>query len=111
MIKVSVIVHTYNHEKFIRQTLDSIVNQEVNFQFEVIVGDDASTDATPQIIQEYYHKFPEIIKPMLHPKNLGGYGKNNTLETLKVSKANILLQWTVMIIGLIFINYKSKLTF
>jgi glycosyltransferase involved in cell wall biosynthesis len=86
MIKVSVIVHTYNHEKFIRQTLDSILSQEVNFKYEVIVGDDASPDSTPQIIQEYQAKFPEIIKPLLHPKNLGGYGKNNTLATLAVSQ-------------------------
>jgi glycosyltransferase involved in cell wall biosynthesis len=86
MVKVSVIVHTYNHEKFIRQTLDSILCQEVNFQYEVIVGDDASPDSTPQIIQEYQSRFPEIIKPMLHPKNLGGYGKNNTLATLAVCK-------------------------
>jgi glycosyltransferase involved in cell wall biosynthesis len=84
MIKVSVIVHTYNHEKFIRQTLDSILNQQVNFEYEVIVGDDASPDSTPKIIQEYQQKFPNIIKPMLHPKNLGGFGKNNTLATLSV---------------------------
>jgi glycosyltransferase involved in cell wall biosynthesis len=84
MVKVSVIVHTYNHENFIRQTLDSILNQQVNFEYEVIVGDDASPDSTPKIIQEYQQKFPNIIKPMLHPKNLGGYGKNNTLATLEV---------------------------
>ena len=86
MVKVSVIVHTYNHENFIRQTLDSILNQQVNFEFEVIVGDDASPDSTPKIIEEYYQKFPTIIKPLLHPKNLGGYGKGNTLATLAVCK-------------------------
>ncbi|PWK26575.1 glycosyltransferase involved in cell wall biosynthesis [Arcicella aurantiaca] len=86
MIKVSVIVHTYNHENYIRQTLDSILNQQVNFEYEVIVGDDASPDSTPQIIKEYQQKFPQIIKPMLHPKNLGGFGKNNTLATLSVCK-------------------------
>ena len=84
MIKVSVIVHTYNHEKYIRQTLDSILNQQVNFDYEVVVGDDASLDLTPQIIQDYQSRFPKIIKPLLHPKNLGGYGKNNTLATLAV---------------------------
>ena len=84
MVKVSVIVHTYNHENYIRQTLDSILNQQVNFEFEVIVGDDASSDSTPNIIQEYQQKFPNIIKPLLHPKNLGGYGKGNTLSTLAV---------------------------
>lgn len=84
MVKVSIIVHTYNHENFIRQTLDSILTQQVNFDFEVIVGDDASPDSTPKIIQEYHQKFPNIIKPLLHPKNLGGYGKGNTLATLAV---------------------------
>ena len=84
MIKVSVIVHTYNHENYIRQTLDSILNQQVNFDYEVIIGDDASPDSTPQIIQEYQQKFPKIIKAMLHPINLGGYGKANTLATLSV---------------------------
>lgn len=86
MIKVSVIVHTYNHENFIRQTLDSILNQQVNFEYEVIIGDDASPDATPQIIQEYQSKYPDLIKPLLHAKNLGGYGKNNTLATLAICK-------------------------
>jgi glycosyltransferase involved in cell wall biosynthesis len=84
MVKVSVIVHTYNHENFIRQTLDSILNQQVNFEFEIIIGDDASPDSTPKIIQEYYQKFPTVIKPLLHPKNLGGYGKGNTLATLAI---------------------------
>jgi glycosyltransferase involved in cell wall biosynthesis len=86
MIKVSVIVHTYNHEKFIRQTLDSILNQQVNFKYEVIIGDDASPDSTPKIIQEYQQKYPHIIQPLLHPVNLGGFGKNNTLATLSVCK-------------------------
>ena len=84
MVKVSVIVHTYKHENYIRQTLDSILSQQVNFEFEVIIGDDASPDSTPEIIQEYHQKFPKIIKPLLHPKNLGGYGKGNTLATLAV---------------------------
>jgi len=57
-IKVSVIVLTYNHEKFIRKTLDSILSQQVNFKFEVIVGDDASPDSTADIIREYHAKIP-----------------------------------------------------
>jgi len=85
-IKVSVMVLTYNHEKFIRKTLDSILSQQVNFKFEVIVGDDASTDSTAEIIREYYAKYPEIIVPMLHEKNLGGFGKANTLAALAIAK-------------------------
>ena len=79
-------VLTYNHEKFIRKTLDSILSQQVNFKFEVLVGDDASPDATAEIVKEYYAKYPGIIVPMLHEKNLGGFGKNNTLATLAVAR-------------------------
>ena len=79
-------VLTYNHEKFIRKTLDSILSQQVNFKFEVLVGDDASPDATAEIIKEYYAKYPDIIVPMLHEKNLGGFGKNNTLAALAIAQ-------------------------
>lgn len=79
-------VLTYNHEKFIRKTLDSILSQQVNFKFEVLVGDDASPDATAEIIKEYYAKYPGIIVPMLHEKNLGGFGKNNTLAALAIAQ-------------------------
>ena len=85
-IKVSVMVLTYNHENFIRKTLDSILSQKVNFRFEVIVGDDASPDLTAEIIREYHTKYPDIIVPMLHEKNLGGFGKNNTLAALAVAR-------------------------
>jgi len=86
MVKVSVMVLTYKHEKFIRKTLDSILSQKVNFKFEVLVGDDASPDNTQAIIKEYYQKYPDIIVPMLHEKNLGGFGKQNTLVALEAAK-------------------------
>lgn len=60
---------TYNHEKFLRQTLDGFVSQKTNFKFEVIIHDDASTDATQDIIKEYQEKYPEIIKPILQTEN------------------------------------------
>lgn len=61
MIKVSVCVMTYNQEKYIGQCLESLVTQETDFDFEIIVGDDFSTDGTRDVIQEYqkvsgYHK-------------------------------------------------------
>lgn len=69
--KVSVCVVTYNQEKYIRQCLQSIVDQETNFDFEVIVGDDCSTDGTRAIIQEFAKKYQSIIKPIFHAQNLG----------------------------------------
>lgn len=55
-MKLSVIVLTYNHEKFIRKTLEGILAQQVNFEMEVIISDDGSTDKTVDIINEIRNK-------------------------------------------------------
>lgn len=68
---VSVIVLCYNQEKYICQALDSIICQKTNFTFEVYVGDDASTDNTPNLVRQYADKYPELIKPVLRQKNIG----------------------------------------
>lgn len=70
--KVSVCVVTYNHEKYIRQCLQSLVDQKTNFAFEVIVGEDCSTDGTRAIVQKFAENYPEIVKPIFHEKNVGG---------------------------------------
>ena len=69
--KVSVCVVTYNQDKYIRQCLQSIVAQETDFDFEVIVGDDCSTDGTRAIVQEFVDKYPDMVKPVFHEKNIG----------------------------------------
>ena len=68
-IKVSVLCLAYNHEKYIRKTLEGFVMQKTNFAFEVLVHDDASTDSTADIIREYEKKYPEIIKPIYQIEN------------------------------------------
>ncbi|MDH7476211.1 MAG: glycosyltransferase [Microgenomates group bacterium] len=69
MIKVSILCLTYNHEKYIKQALDSFLMQKTNFDFEVLIHDDASTDKTPQIIKQYQKKYPNIIKPIFSKYN------------------------------------------
>src|SRR4051812_33860573 len=56
--KVSVCVITHNHAKFIGQCLQSILDQAVSFDFEVIVGDDASTDGTRDIVLDFAARYP-----------------------------------------------------
>ncbi|MGN0182436.1 MAG: glycosyltransferase family 2 protein [Candidatus Ornithomonoglobus sp.] len=68
-VKVSVICTAYNHEKYIKRALDSFVNQKTDFQYEVIVHDDASTDKTADIIKEYERKYPNIIKGIYQKEN------------------------------------------
>ena len=71
--KVSVCVVTYNQEKYIRQCLDSILTQKVNFNFEIIVADDSSFDGTRDILNEFFVNYPSIIKLHLHSENIGPY--------------------------------------
>lgn len=68
---VSIIVTTYFHEAYIAQALDSILAQETSVSYEVLVGDDASQDRTPEIIQDYASRFPNVIKPVLRTENVG----------------------------------------
>ncbi len=74
--KVSVMIITYNQEHFIRETLDSVVSQNYP-NLEVVVADDCSKDTTPQIILEYQQRYPNMIVPVLNPKNLGITGNCN----------------------------------
>lgn len=66
---VSINCITYNHEKYIAETIDSFLMQKTNFKFEILIHDDASTDGTQQIIKEYQKKYPNIIKPILQKEN------------------------------------------
>lgn len=59
----------YNHEPYLRQCLDGFVMQITDFPFEAIVHDDASTDRSAEIIQEYAGKYPDIIKPIFEAEN------------------------------------------
>lgn len=69
-IMVTVCIMTYNQEKWIRQTLDSVLSQQTDYPYEVIIGEDHGTDGTRAICQEYADKYKNV---MLLPseKNLG----------------------------------------
>jgi len=73
-IMVSVICMCYNHEKYIKDALESFVNQKTSFKYEVFVHDDASTDKSADIIREYEKKYPEIIKPIYQTENQHSQG-------------------------------------
>lgn len=73
---VSICCLTYNHENFIKKTLDGFINQKTSFNFEVLIHDDASTDKTQSIIKEYASRYPNIIKPILQKENQLSKGIN-----------------------------------
>jgi glycosyltransferase involved in cell wall biosynthesis len=92
MIKVSVCVPTFNHEHYIGQMLEGALMQQTTFPFEIVIGDDASTDHAQQIIKKYADQYPEIIRAYLHQENQGPQsprefaGRNNVLQLLKACK-------------------------
>lgn len=66
---VSICCITYNHEKFIRDAIEGFLMQQTNFDFEIIVHDDASTDGTAEIIREYEKKYPELFVTIFQNEN------------------------------------------
>ncbi|MEH2168484.1 MAG: glycosyltransferase [Nostoc sp.] len=70
-MKVSVLITTYNHENYIAQAIESVLMQQVNFEYEVVIGEDYSTDNTRQIVIDYQRNYPEKIRLLLPDQNLG----------------------------------------
>ena len=70
-ILVSIIILTYNQEKTIAQAIESVLCQDTKLPYEIIIGDDCSTDGTRDICVNYHEKFPEIVKLHFSEENLG----------------------------------------
>lgn len=68
-IEVSVICLTYNHGELLRQSLDSMIDQKTDFDFEIVVHDDCSTDNTTAILREYAERYPQLIVPIYEDEN------------------------------------------
>jgi len=66
---VSISCITYNHEPFIKECLDGFLMQKTSFEFEILINDDASTDKTIEVIRQYQHLYPAIIKPIFQTEN------------------------------------------
>src|SRR5580704_17696442 len=69
--KVSVSLITYNHEKYIAECLHSLLKQKTDFDFEIVVSHDCSTDNTDSIIENYVRNYPDKIRHIRRKNNLG----------------------------------------
>lgn len=82
---VSVFCLTYNQEKYIKSALDSFLSQLVDFNVEIVVHDDASTDSTQDILKEYAKKYPNIVKVFCEKENR--YSKVG--DTIEIERIHI----------------------
>ncbi len=88
MYKVAVICITYNHVDFISSALNSMLSQHTNFDYEIIICDDASTDGTQEIIRKYQKKHSNI-KATLRSKNVGAL--ENFIDCLNNASSKYLI--------------------
>lgn len=75
---VAVHCSVYNHGRYLRKCLESLVEQRTDFRYVIVVNDDASTDDSADIIREYADRYPDLILPILHKENLFSQGISRT---------------------------------
>jgi glycosyltransferase involved in cell wall biosynthesis len=68
---VSIIIPSYNRSDTVGQTIDSILNQRCDFEYQIVIGDDCSTDNVREVLVTYQKKYPEKIKLIFHERNIG----------------------------------------
>ncbi len=85
---LSIFNWVYNHREFIRESIESILNQKTTFPVEIIIHDDASSDGTNEIILEYQEKYPFLFKNILHKENQWSQGKSVMVPLFEVPRGN-----------------------
>lgn len=80
-MKVSVAMITYNHERFIAQAIESVLMQQTDFEYELLIGEDCSTDRTRDIVLSFQAEYPDRIRLLLSDTNIGPH--RNVVRTLQ----------------------------
>ncbi len=77
---VSAKMVTYNHAPYIAQAIEGVLQQEVDFSYELVIGEDCSTDGTREIVCEYQKKYPDIIRVITSEQNVGARKNSCRIE-------------------------------
>jgi len=72
-IKVSALILTYNHERFIGDAIEGVLMQKTDFPYELVITEDCSTDGTRDVIRKYWQKHPDRIRVSLNRHNIGAH--------------------------------------
>lgn len=77
---VSICCLSYNHAPFLKECLDGFLMQQTNFEYEILIHDDCSTDGSDEIIREYASKYPEKIFPLYEEENQYSKGMESVID-------------------------------
>jgi len=72
-MKLSVLVRTFNHERFIVEAIESVLMQRTSFDYEIVVGDDWSTDGTRELLKQFESRHRKTLRLLLHEERMGAY--------------------------------------
>ncbi|MEM1110321.1 MAG: glycosyltransferase [Pseudomonadota bacterium] len=87
-MKISVALVTYNHRPFLKEALDSVLQQSFDDDWEVVIGDDASTDGTSELIAEYQRQYPQRVRVLSRDANAADGGRSNAMATLRACRGD-----------------------
>lgn len=79
-IMVSVCIPTYNHEKYIMQAIESVLRQKTNYSYEVLIGEDCSTDQTREILKRFETVKPDFVHIIFREENMNSKKIYNALD-------------------------------
>lgn len=89
-VVVSIAFHTFNHERYVEQAMDSFLSQETTFAFEIIAHDDCSTDGTANILRRYKREYPSIITLIEQKTNQYSQGKRPPRTTYPLARGEFI---------------------
>jgi glycosyltransferase involved in cell wall biosynthesis len=89
---VSVLILTYNHKRYISEAIESVLQQKTNFEFEILIGDDCSTDGTRSIVEGFQKQYPEKIQLINSITNVGSIRNEKRLMDAAIGKYIALLE-------------------
>ena len=102
-IMVSVIMTTYNHERYIAQAIESVLRQQTSFRIEIVIGEDCSTDRTLAIAQDYQSQYPEAIHIIRSEENVGW--RKNYRRTIAAARG----KYVALLDGDDYFTHRKKL--
>ena len=102
-VMLSVVMTTYNHERYIAQAIESVLRQQTDFRIEIVIGEDCSTDRTRAIAEDYAMQYPEAIRIITSEENVGW--RKNYRRTIAAARG----KYIAMLDGDDYFTHRKKL--